>query len=89
MGPDCHILNPWVRLLGRSNESEIEIDRKIGTTLKDNGAMISMMSKEYCDKHGYEIQPLDRLVPIEGSGGRCPLLRLCRGQNVNSRHQLF
>ena len=27
-----------------------------------------MMSKGYCDKHGYEVQPLDRLVPIEGSG---------------------
>ena len=23
------------------------------------GPMISMMSKEYCDKHEYEIQPLD------------------------------
>ena len=31
--------------------------------------MISMMSKGYCDKHGYEIQPLDWLVPIEDSGG--------------------
>ena len=31
--------------------------------------MISMMSKGYCDEHGYEIQPLDWLVPIEGSGG--------------------
>ena len=30
--------------------------------------MILMMSKGYCDEHGYEIQPLDRLVPIEGSG---------------------
>ena len=28
-----------------------------------------MMSKGYCDEHGYEIQSLDRLVPIEGSGG--------------------
>ena len=31
--------------------------------------MILMMSKGYCDEHGYEIQPLDLLVPIEGSGG--------------------
>ena len=28
-----------------------------------------MMSKGYCDEHGYEIQPLDWLVLIEGSGG--------------------
>ena len=37
--------------------------------LIDSGAMISMMSRGYCDEHGYEIQPLDYLVPIEGSGG--------------------
>ena len=42
---------------------------KISKALIDSGAIISMMSKEYCDKQGYEIQPLDRLVPIEDSGG--------------------
>ena len=31
--------------------------------------MISVMSKGYCDEHRYEIQPFNRLVPIEGSGG--------------------
>ena len=30
--------------------------------------MISMISKGYCDEHGYEI-PLDQFVPIEGSAG--------------------
>ena len=55
--------------MGRANETEIEIDRKIHKALIDSGAMISMMSKGYCDKNGYEIQPLDKLVPIEGNGG--------------------
>ena len=55
--------------MGRANEREIEIDGKISKVLTDSGAMISMMSKGYCDEHGYEIQPLDQLVPIEGSGG--------------------
>ena len=68
MGPDYHNPNPWVRLLGMANESEIEIDGIISRTLIDSGAMISIMSKEYCDKHGYEIQPLDQLVLIEDSG---------------------
>ena len=27
-----------------------------------------MMSKEFCDEHEYEIQPLDQLVATEGSG---------------------
>ena len=67
-GPEYYNLSPWIRLLGRANETEIEIDGKISKSLIDSGAMISMMSKGYCDGYGYEIQPLDRLVPIEGSG---------------------
>ena len=31
--------------------------------------MILMMSKDYCYEHGYKIQTLEHLVPIEGSGG--------------------
>ena len=31
--------------------------------------MILMMSKDYCYEHGYEIQPLEHLVSIAGSGG--------------------
>ena len=55
--------------MGRANESEIEIDGEISKALIGSDAMISMMNKEYCDEHEYEIQPLDWLVPIEGSGG--------------------
>ena len=58
-GPDYHNSNPWVRLLGRVNESEIKIDGKIGTALIDSCAMISMRIKKYCEKHGYEMQPWD------------------------------
>ena len=54
--------------MGRANETEIEIDGKISKALIDSGAMISMMSKGYCDENRYEIQPLDKLIPIEGSG---------------------
>ena len=59
MGPYYHNPNPWVRLLGRANESEIAIDGKIGTALIDSSAMILMMSLEYCEDHEYEIQPWD------------------------------
>ena len=62
-GPEYYNPNPWARILGRANETEIEIDGKISKALIDNGAMIPMMSKGYCDEPGYEIQPLDRLVP--------------------------
>ena len=68
-GPEYYNPNPWARTLGRANETEIEIDRKISKALIDSCVMISMMSKGYCDENGYEIQPLNKLVPIEGSGG--------------------
>ena len=68
-GPEYYNPNPWARILGRANETEIEIDRKINKVLIDSGAMILMMSMGYFDENGYEIQPLDKLVPIEGSGG--------------------
>ena len=44
-GPEYYNLNPWVRILSRANESEIEIDGKISNGLNDSGAMISIMSK--------------------------------------------
>ena len=53
MGLDYHNPNPWVRLLGRANESEIKIDGKIGTAVTDSGAMILMMSREYCTEQGH------------------------------------
>ena len=68
-GPEYYNPNLWARILGRANETEIEIDGKISKALIDSSAMISMMSKGYCDEHRYEIQPLDMLVPIKGSGG--------------------
>ena len=52
-----------------ANETEVEINGKVSTALIDSDAMISMMSKRYCDEHGYEIPPLDRLVLVEGSEG--------------------
>ena len=55
--------------MGRANETEIEIDRIISKSLIDSGAMILMMSMGYCDEHGYEIEPLDHLVPVEDGGG--------------------
>ena len=68
-GPKYYNPNPWDRILGRANETEIELGGKISKALIDSGSIILKMSKGYCDEHGYEIQPLDRLVPMEGSGG--------------------
>ena len=67
--PEYYNLNSWARILGRANETDVEIDGIISKALIDSGAMILMMSKDYCYEHGYEIQALEHLVPIECSGG--------------------
>ena len=67
--PDYYNPNPWARILGRANETDVEIDGIISKALIDSSAMISMMSMDCCHERGYEIQPLEHLVPIEGSGG--------------------
>ena len=76
--------------MGRTNETDVEIDGIISKALIDSGAMISMMSKDYCYEHGYEIQPLEHLVPIEGSGGASvPYLGYVEIRMCISWNQLF
>ena len=67
--PEYYNPNPWARILGRANDTDVETDGIISKALIDSGAMILMMSGGYCEKHGCEIQPLDHLVLIEGSRG--------------------
>ena len=66
---DYYNPNPWARILGRANGTDVEIDGIISKALTDSSVMISMMSNDYCYQCGYEIQPLEHLVPIEGSRG--------------------
>ena len=60
-----HGLEYWVEQM----RLFVEIDGIISKPLIDSGAMILIMSKDYCYECGYKIQPLEHLVPIEGSGG--------------------
>ena len=75
--------------MGRANKTDFEIDVVISKALINSGAMISMMNKDYCHERGYKIQPLEHLVPIEGSGGQCSLFGLCVGKNAYSWHHFF
>ena len=38
--------NPWARILGRANDTDVKIDGVISKALIDSGTMISMMSKD-------------------------------------------
>ena len=87
--PDYYNPNPWDRILDRANETDVEIDGVRSKSLIDSGAMISMMSRDYCHERGCEIQLLEHLVPIEGSGGQCSLFGFCRGKNAYYWYQFF
>ena len=76
--PDYNNQNPWAGILGRANETDVKIDGVISEALIDSGAMILMMSKDYCHERGYEIQLLEHLVSIESSGGSVPYLGYVR-----------
>ena len=44
---DYYNPNPWARILGRANKTDLDIAGVISKALLDSGAMISMMSKDY------------------------------------------
>ena len=88
--PEYYNPNPWARILGRANETDVEIDGIISKALIDSGAMILLMSKDYFYEHGYEIQPLEHLVPIEGSrGASVPYSGYVEVRTVHSWNQFF
>ena len=45
---DYYNPNPWARILGKANKTDVEIDGVISKALIDSGAMNSMMSKDCC-----------------------------------------
>ena len=46
--PEYYNPNSWARILDRANETDVKIDGIISKALIDSGAMISMMSRDYC-----------------------------------------
>ena len=61
--------DPWARLVGRANEDQIVINGHPVTALLDTGSQITHVSEAYCQAKGFQINPLNHLVEIEGTGG--------------------
>ena len=62
-------IDPWTRLVGRANEEEIVINGNPVTVLLNTGSQISHVSEAFCQAKGLQINPLNQLVEIEGTGG--------------------
>ena len=63
-----HFTDPWTRLVGRANEEHIVINGHPVTALLDTGSQITHVSEAFCQAKGLQINPLNHLVEIEGTG---------------------
>ena len=62
-------MDVWEKLVGRANEESIFINGQPVTALMDTGSQVTHVSHDYCVANGIEINPLAKLVNIEGTGG--------------------
>ena len=61
--------DPVARLVGCANEAPVVVDGREVTALVDLGAQVSTISARLCEELDLEIQPLGRLLELEGTGG--------------------
>ena len=61
--------DPWARLIGRANEEQIVVNGHPVTALLDTGSQVTHISKAFCQANDIQINPLDQLIEIEGTGG--------------------
>ena len=68
--------DPISCLVGCSNEAPVIMDGQRMTALIDLGAQVSSISSWFCEHLTLQIQPLGRLLELEGTGGSAiPYLR--------------
>ena len=68
--------DPVACLVGCANEASVVVDSREVTALVDSGAQVSNISAQLCEELDLEIQPLGRLLELEGTGGAAiPYLR--------------
>ena len=61
--------NPWSRLIVSANEEQIVINGHPVTALLDTGSQVTHISEAFCQANKIQINPLDKLVEFEGTGG--------------------
>ena len=69
-------IDPWTRLIGRANEEQIIINGHPVTALLDTGSQVTHVSEAFCQAKGLQVNPLNQLVEIEGTGGQYKVCRL-------------
>ena len=59
----------WEKLVGRANKESRFINWQPVTALLDTGSQVTHVNHDYCVANGIAINPLAKLVNIEGTGG--------------------
>ena len=59
----------WEKLVGRANEERIFINGQPVTALLGTGSHVTHVSHDFCLANGIAINPLAKLVNIEGTSG--------------------
>ena len=61
--------DPIAHLVGHSNEAPVIVDWQRVTTLINSGAQVSSITSQFYEDLTLQIQPLGRLLELEGTGG--------------------
>ena len=61
--------DPWSRIVGRRNTADIYLDGIATTALYDTGAELQLVSKQFCEDNGLEIQPIEKLTESSTMNG--------------------
>ena len=61
--------DPIAHLVVCSNEAPVIVDGQRVTVLIDSGAQVSSISSQFCEDLTLQIQPLGRVLELEGNGG--------------------
>ena len=66
-GPQYHNLDTVVELIWRINEADIVVGDIQVMALIATGALVSTISQDFCEEHGYEIYLLKQMLHLEGT----------------------
>ena len=66
---NCTNPDPWARIIGSRNTAAIYMDGIATTALFDTGAEIQLVSKQFCEENGLEIQPIEKLTECSTMNG--------------------
>ena len=61
--------DPWARIVGSRNTAAIHMNGIATTALFDTGAEIQLVSKQFCEENGLEIQPIEKLTECSTMNG--------------------